>query len=298
MSSATISDFYPESEWWRLYINPVDHARALQLCPDNPGFLYDIGASPGYQRSMLDAYRQVLDSAPRKIDADVYDEYFAYVSGRLRSDGTYDDSNCLLPAGTYGEDGSLGRRPGVHLGVNYDRLSDEMKHEKIAHWCLVHDGEYAAGVADVALAAVDSSRTDGELVLYSPGRSPDDARLIVDAIMERYYRQLGSGKSDILTAAGLAVRALMIAHLFADMNGRLNIQVVLPRLLLDHGLRPATPTFMAKVFSGGLSIAEIRQHIEAAMLSEPGKLAFPKSFVGYIDRVSDASKRAARGVRI
>ncbi|MBC3841052.1 hypothetical protein GXW82_14460 [Streptacidiphilus sp. 4-A2] len=64
--SASLHDHLPQDQWWKLYIDPKNHAAAAEAFPDDPGSFYDHDRSPGYQQGMVQAYHQFLgDPRPR-----------------------------------------------------------------------------------------------------------------------------------------------------------------------------------------------------------------------------------------
>lgn len=57
---ATLHDYLPRSQWWRMYIDPKNHEAAQAAFPDAPGSYYDHDRSPGFEQGMVAAYTQFL----------------------------------------------------------------------------------------------------------------------------------------------------------------------------------------------------------------------------------------------
>ncbi|MCW2883138.1 MAG: hypothetical protein JWQ95_7238, partial [Sphaerisporangium sp.] len=82
---------------------------------------------------------------------------------------------------------------------------------------------------------------------------------LVDAVLDRYYEEIAEAHTahDRLRAIGRVVRNLYIIHPFVDANRRLNVHVLLPKLLLEQGFQPVVRPDMAMLFQGGFSTDQI-----------------------------------------
>jgi hypothetical protein len=99
---------------------------------------------------------------------------------------------------------------------------------------------------------------DGDLQL-APEYGADRVQELADAVFDRYYQDMNqaSTEHEQLRAIGRVVRTLHVIHPFNDGNGRLNVYVLLPRLLQVNGFRPVIAPSMAHLFSGGFSLDHI-----------------------------------------
>ncbi|MFW3463103.1 hypothetical protein ACN24K_22580 [Streptomyces microflavus] len=91
---------------------------------------------------------------------------------------------------------------------------------------------------------------------YGKSAAPD----LVDTLFQQHYARVSDPDAD--DAAKLAsivrtIRALHVVHPFQDGNLRSNVQILLPKLLLEQGLRPVVPDNMYSLFQGGHSVPQM-----------------------------------------
>ncbi len=271
-----LSDFLDRSLWWMLYLNPRDHERAMLAWPDDPGQLYDRENSPGFQAGMVRAYERVLDPSDGRfgrLNGDGYRHLLDLVSSGLRN----------RPSWT-GDPG-----PDMDFPLHAERLAQDMLAEHVAGRPLV--AALTITPAPSAAGAVSSQDQRAalaltELRLDEPGRSRvlvgtryrlDEARGLADAALVAYYEEIGAARDDTarLTAIARLIRSLHVMHLFSDANGRLNVYLLLPRLLLENGFRPVIATQSHVMFNGSWSLEQIVAILRASQEGAVGQILPP-----------------------
>ncbi|MER7930553.1 hypothetical protein ABTY96_46855, partial [Streptomyces sp. NPDC096057] len=271
-----LSEHMPEKDWWRLYIDPQFHSHAEEAAQKNhalmgdPGMHFDVGAksvtgSPGYQHNMLRAYREVLndpDALAARMNSTEHRRYYRLLvegmAGKftwsrnktafpLRND-IYDENNRYMGHGDLSPDILDEKLLGQRLVAPYDASTFESEEQPIT-------------IYSKALGMLNSNHSDGR------------AAQRVDAIYDRYHAEIenaGSDRTAKLNAIARAVRALMVIHAFTDANSRLNIRLVLPKLLLQNGLPPVYHPDFHIFFQGGYSIEHITRTLSTLIDQETG----------------------------
>jgi hypothetical protein len=245
--SASLHDHIPQNEWWKLYIDPKNHATAVEHYPDNPGSFYDHDRSPGYQEGMVSAYTQFLGdpkAAHTPLNADSYH--------------TIHD----LAVSNLGRDiGWSGGRP-THFPLRGMQLAPDIFHETVGGRPLVHDlathdwSKPLTGPKPITITTNAIFNNHSISTNYGRGEAPG----LVDDVFQRHYDtvgQSGIGTDGKLASIASTVRALHVIHPFEDGNLRTNVQIVLPKLLLEQGFRPVVPDDMYTIFQGGHSVGQM-----------------------------------------
>ncbi|MEV0408531.1 hypothetical protein [Actinoallomurus sp. NPDC050550] len=246
-----LSAVLPEDLWWRLYLDPRDHVTALRKLPADPGFLYDTEDSPGFQQGMVDAYRAILDvPSTTRVDSDEYKRMHDIVTAHLHEtfDWSGKQSDGFAPPTEFPLRGTqphaevltemVGNRPLLVMPVEYmERQTDGPKPDPVA---IVNSFQLSNVIIQTVYAQSEVPR-------------------LVDTVLSRYYEEIGEARTDHdrLRAIGRVVRALQIIHPFGDANRRLNVHVLLPKLLLEQGFQPVVGSDMARLFQGGYSTEQI-----------------------------------------
>jgi hypothetical protein len=247
----TMADVLPEDDWWRLYINPQDHAKALTVSPSDPGLYYDLDRSPGFKDAMLSAYRQVLGTpigVGERMDSSAYERMHTLVTRNFVGD----DREKLRWSG-----GTPTNHPLSDRGISPDILAETVAGRPLVYDMAQHD--WTEPLPDPPPVTVLDRLSYTNAVLrtnYAVGEAPK----LVDAVFDRYYRETGEAGGDAdknFQAIARAVRALHVLHPFSDANTRLAVQVLLPKLLLERGFHPVVPDGRMRLFSGGYSIEDI-----------------------------------------
>ncbi|MCV7028533.1 hypothetical protein, partial [Mycobacterium sherrisii] len=246
-----LRDVVGAEHWWRLYIDPQHHAAALRR--DDPGSFYDDDKSPGFQANMQRAFEMFLNDPERveqRVDWAEYSEMH-WEATRGMSGGDFEiadveDHPIFHPI--------VGERPATDL------LTEQVGGRPLVAMAPAGVDRYdplPAGAGEDALVTISSSWGDvpvirPELVEYQVPR-------MVDAAFDDYYDDIAAAQTegDRLRAIGRVVRNLHVMHPHNDGNGRLNINLLLPRLLLANGFSPVITHSMADLFSGGFSRDQI-----------------------------------------
>ncbi|MEU6083022.1 hypothetical protein [Streptomyces sp. NPDC047108] len=236
----------PEGDWWRLYIDPRDHPLALKLYPHDPGQLYDRQRSPGFQQSMVDAYRATLDSPEgpaRRMNASEYLRMHNLVVAKLDA----------KPGWSGGQPTSFPLR---NTQLSQDLLEEELGGRRLALDLGTYDWPSTAAKPITALETFST----GKPVLqtnYAVGEVPR----LVDLAFDRYYTEAAQADNDLsrLAAIGKVVRALQVIHPFHDTNRRLNVHLLLHKLLIEQGFRPVVTPELASLFQGGYSVEQMAE---------------------------------------
>ncbi|MFD2419621.1 hypothetical protein [Amycolatopsis pigmentata] len=252
--SPRLSPKLPESEWWRLFLDPRHHAEAQRKLPDDPGALYDTQRSPGFRQGLVDAYREFLDApdlGTRRLTSADYKRMHELVTGHIGK--KLDWSGAVTGSAI-----SSTAHP-----LQADRPHPEVLAEKVGgrplmvedHVYVAMDAEARAALAPLTVLTRYEGKS-GQPVLrtaYTKAEAPS----LADSILDTYYDDLehAGTEHERLRALGRAVRNLLITHLFEDGNRRAGVHVMLQRLLLEQGFEPAIVP--ARLFKGGYSADEI-----------------------------------------
>ncbi|MCS7477876.1 hypothetical protein ACFFQW_14440 [Umezawaea endophytica] len=285
----SLSGHVPRKAWWLVYINPKDHARATKANSKNPGLVYDTEQSPGYQQSMEKVFRMVFEDTGKLKTLN--SEFYATLHGLAIAglDMTrIKDSMHRWSTGDRGE-GLYVRFPLSHdenrTTIAADLLTETIDVDGVDE--PVHILAPApADVAELKLVA-QLARKPNQPADYVPAKGEgaseayryacltgvegdpgminvnyrkDDAPKLVDAVGARFGQELADAGDDgdkKLAAIGKLIRALHVLHPFEDANGRTNITLLLTKLLLDSGFKPAILSDMDDLFSGSFTVDEI-----------------------------------------
>jgi hypothetical protein len=273
----------PEDQLWRTYINPKDFHQAELL--DDPGQIYDHDKSPGFQASLLRAVREELSfrggHLGRRVDWDEYSRLHDLVSAGLTKRGigereTRDTARAPSSGHDIWWDGEryTAEDPGrdfdksQHIGFsrvafpvndwNDDDLdlADDLLAESI-------EGRPLVGRGGVALDESVATYEGGQLWLnYSLGQG----QVITQQLLDRYYREVDAAdtREGKLRAIVKAIRAIHVTHAFRDANGRLNVNILLNKFLLEQGFDPTIlPEQGLGIFGGAFSIEQLAEAVSA-----------------------------------
>jgi hypothetical protein len=240
----------PESLWWRLFIDKKHQAGGLTA--------YDKDQSPGYSASMMAAFKQELasESGPGKpIDMTAYTRLHDLVTSRLETE----DNVRGLSSRDFG---SKGEPPVSFPIAGKGKPAADIIDEKLNGVLLIRLFVEGTELGDGSRAICEFA-AGRFYVLYPESEGSDFA----EAALTRYYAEIlkAQGETAKLTAIVKAIRALHVIHVFRDANGRLNIFVLLNKLLLQQGFRPVILPNGPEVFGGSYTIPELVLEVEAGM---------------------------------
>ncbi|WP_285746623.1 hypothetical protein [Lentzea sp. NBRC 105346] len=241
-----LEDVLPKSEWWRLYLDPRHHATAQRLYPDNPGSYYDNDLSPGFQASMEAAYNRFLNPenfATQRLNSGLYKEMHEVVTSRL--DKQFDWSGSKTTG----------------FPLRGQNPSPDVLADTVAGRPLMIDAMafFRQGGRLTTQPIVMLDRFSFGNVTIRTNYHRNEVEGIVDAVFDRFYTDLENANTDAerFEAIGRVVRTIHIVHPFEDANRRLNVHVLLPRLLLEAGFQPVIFQDMDQLFQGGRSLEQI-----------------------------------------
>jgi hypothetical protein len=264
--------------------------------PDDPGRIYDLDRSSGFQQGMLRAFKQVLDRLDRRFE-------------RL-SAAAYKGLHDLVTAGLTDKPSWAGEPSDepFESPTHTERLAEDMLAEIIAGRPLVAalsdqpgppgDGSsqspHSGPRESEALTGLGRSLIGNRMVLQVRYRR-DEAPGLVDAALDAYYAEIGAAADDSarLMAIARVVRRLHVMHPFEDANGRLNVYLLLPALLLANGLRPVIHPDLHEMFSGGWSLDQIVTVLRAG---QPGSGGAAEDSSGRLLPLPDPGIEVARQV--
>ena len=274
------------------WVTPADHAEALSKKPGAPGTLYDTDKSPGYQQGMVEAYRQFLNTGSTEELG--YKEYVAMRDAATehliphRREGARKPAEGAFPLSTDPLNPGGWRRPRKPS----PKVAADLKEEKLGDQFVIDDSGRNIDAPRGSTNHLTRTQpyTDGPLkykyIYPAYGSNFDHAEgeeafiakntpevtKLVDAAMARYEEEAAAAPDDyesVLKAIARAVRVLHVVHPFEDGNGRLNIHLLLPRLLLRHGFPPVVPENMSELFSGTFTADEMVEHLKTALEKGP-----------------------------
>ncbi|MDX5574144.1 hypothetical protein PV779_30845, partial [Streptomyces sp. ID01-9D] len=243
----TLRDFLPENEWWTFYIDPKNHEAALAAFPDDPGSYYDHDRSPGFQAGMVAAYTRFLGDSgtvAAPMDSSAYLAMHGLATGHLGR--------------TIGWSGG----GATQFPLRGDALATDMFDERIGEQALVYDmtthnwANPLPSPRPVTILTRFMHSNPSLATNYRKGAAPG----LVDTLFQQHYARVGRPDADDaakLASIARTIRALHVVHPFQDGNLRSNVQVLLPKLLLEQGFRPVVPDNMYSLFQGGHSVPQM-----------------------------------------
>ncbi|MFC8624934.1 WXG100-like domain-containing protein [Streptomyces anulatus] len=243
----TLRDFVPEDQWWTFYIDPKNHQAALDAFPDDPGSYYDHDRSPGFQQGMVSAYTQFLGdpgTVATPMDSISYRTMHGLATGHLGR--------------TIGWSGG----GATQFPLRGETLADDIFDERIGDQLLVYDTtsrDWSMPLPKprpVTILTRFMHNNPSLATNYGKNAAPG----LVDTLFQQHYARVSEPDADDtakLASIVRTIRALHVVHPFQDGNLRSNVQILLPKLLLEQGLRPVVPDNMYSLFQGGRSVPQM-----------------------------------------
>ncbi|WP_262388482.1 hypothetical protein, partial [Streptomyces parvus] len=243
----TLRDFLPEDRWWTFYIDPKNHQAALEAFPDDPGSYYDHDRSPGFQQGMVSAYTQFLGdpaTVATPMDSSSYRTMHGLATGHLGR--------------TIGWSGG----GATQFPLRGETLADDIFDERIGEQLLVYDTtsrDWSTPLPKprpVTILTRFMHNNPSLATNYGKNAAPG----LVDTLFQQHYARVSDPDADDtakLASIVRTIRALHVVHPFQDGNLRSNVQILLPKLLLEQGLRPVVPDNMYSLFQGGHSVPQM-----------------------------------------
>ncbi|MFM9446790.1 DUF4157 domain-containing protein [Streptomyces acidiscabies] len=252
---AKLEDVLPREEWYRAYLDPLHHKEAREKFPANPGELYDHDKSPGFQGGMTAAYETYLNdpaTLDKRVDFAMYEGMHNAVGSRLTETTDKSGTGNFVTSYPLRADSPT---PSV--------LDEEVGGKKLM---VKADALLAYGIRPPnALTWTGHFEPGVDMMLNQTLYKGDEVQGLVDEVLSRFYGKLDAASTlrDRLKAIGWVVRTIHIIHPYDDTNRRLNVHVLLPRLLLASGLRPVIFKDMEELFQGGRSLEQIADALES-----------------------------------
>ncbi|MER7550326.1 hypothetical protein ABTX86_10120 [Streptomyces anulatus] len=243
----TLRDFLPEDQWWTFYIDPKNHQAALDAFPDDPGSYYDHDRSPGFQQGMVSAYTRFLGdpgTVSTPMDSTSYRTMHGLATGHLGR--------------TIGWSGG----GATQFPLRGETLADDIFDERIGDQLLVYDTtsrDWSTPLPKprpVTILTRFMHNNPSLATNYGKNAAPG----LVDTLFQQHYARVSEPDADDavkLASIVRTIRALHVVHPFQDGNLRSNVQILLPKLLLEQGLRPVVPDNMYSLFQGGRSVPQM-----------------------------------------
>jgi hypothetical protein len=262
----------PEDRWWRLFIDPGHHGAAA-LLPD-PSLYYDTDQSPGYRRSMTEAYRAELLHSGGRIGRQIrtYAEYQRLhdlvTEGLPRGaqDRLNVNAHVRRPSGR-GVGGFLTQFPiGGHGQPAADILTENIGGMRLLR-VLPNGGDYATLGACICFF---DEQTGLIVVNYAVAAGQQH----VNAALARYHQEVGVAATRLATLEAIVrvIRALHVIHAFRDANGRLHIMLMLNRFLTEEGFSPVILRNNPEMFGGSYTITQLVQEVTDGMTDFRGEV--------------------------
>lgn len=230
---------------WEMYINPKDFAQARKL--PYPGRMYDRDKSPGYKKNMEYAIREVLSrkNLGKKVDYDEYVRLHDLVTERLRGDGVrYTTTRASIRTPSSAD--AATSFPISDWDDEAHMPAEDLMRETIDGMPMVRLFERGT-----KLRNSDNSPENRSVTLFDSmqGGGDDSFRVryseeegigYVKSILARYYHEVGGAEDPDtkLSAIVKAIRALHVTHPFKDANGRLHMNIMLNKFLLEQSFNP------------------------------------------------------------
>lgn len=289
-----LEDVLPPKEWYRLYLDPLHHKKARENNPENPGELYDREESPGFQASMTAAYNIHLND-PKTIgdpvDFSTYESMHNIVGSQLEK-----------KTDVSGAKGFTTTYPLRANSPTPSVLEEVVGGKKLM--VKAGRGPLPRGVEHEALTATRRFRykehNQTNLKSYMRNETlykESEVKKIVTEVLDRFYGKLGAAGTprERIKAIGWVVRTIHIIHPYDDTNRRLNVHVLLPRLLLAAGFRPVIFKDMEELFQGGRSLEQIAVALESGqamdLLSNEIRATAPQYESAWEERNKPASRQ-------
>jgi hypothetical protein len=275
-----LHEYLPDDKWWLLYINPHDHKDAVVTKSEDPGTFYSKDKDPTFKEAMLASFKMFLEgdvvTFADKLDLALYRQmYFRstinqgedighpkYAPRQKGDVGSFTAAK-TLGADIYGE--TICGKPMVKTMLKCQGVPNPNPWPSAESYIVLH--------SDCASGANPN-----------PGTNPDykfrtfaDTKALED-ILQQVFVDYHHGIQDAaaskgpdkwhrqLRAIARLIRNLHIIHGYKDGNGRTNLYIVLPLLLMRHGFglplggnnfSTLDNNTMNDLFSGGYTVDQM-----------------------------------------
>lgn len=281
-----------DKNWWLLYIDPKDWdwAKATAKTTNDPGMVYDNHLSLGFKAAMVRAFTRHLINAP--LGKRIMEGPFGWrdYEGLWRDvvEGVTDKESGkpqgMPTQGSAGQGAVYICGTVVTFGCT-ETMDAGVAEETLAGNVLVRSVSHLEGKIENDRWVIKETQKKGAVALHpsSPGYKMwtcldvEAKKTAVDRAFLDFKNDVGKGttiKACLMTIAKL-IRRLHIIHTYSDGNGRLNVFLLLPALLLHFGFGLPLggahkdvfngPTLrgggLFMLFNGGYSLEDISDYL-------------------------------------
>lgn len=258
--------------WWRLYIDPKDWNDALKGDKADPGSVYDNQLSQGWQKDLTNVYKRFLNSnsgdylslkdltwtkynevwheATKNVDAKKKERFQSRFEANKQAAGSYPAALVLVTEVT---DQAINGRHFVRNGVNDHRFN-------------------GMGKTPEGLTAFMYHLDNKTLNRVEPDTNGKVLQDAVDSVFKTFHDSMSKAKtrSAQLEAIAWTIRTLHMLHTWTDGCGRVNVQTLLPVMLMTYGFGlPLGGRFGKKVdrwaqymmFNGGYTVEQMARYL-------------------------------------
>lgn len=264
----------PKADWYRLFLDKNKHQEAEAL--SDPGMFFDNDRSPGYKRSMVEAMENaIIKDRGKRLNYDQYKEYHDQV---IKYTDSHQHSNMLKLGGRdEWSQFSTERYPKGQEPEYTERLdaAAEMRAERVNGRPLITDfDESLLGSGNGLLSHPNAvsvrapmSSENGDNERYDTRYASSESRDLVNGIFKDHYEGIDSTDDPQVKLNRIAqtVRSLHVGHFFGDANGRLNIMLLMNKMLVDEGFKPSVLPDGPSIFGGQKTIAGLVDNMERGM---------------------------------
>lgn len=197
---------------------------------------------------MVDAYHKTLEKPENTLDSETYADLHATVTSNL---------------GKKPEKTGKGGQP-TKFPLRADAMSEDTDKLHIGDRKLLESFDKAFLKKrdknlgkPVSVLGIPTAKQQKNTEISTAYNISDWSKL-VDQIFQEYYSEIVSTESDEakLEVIAKTITKLQITHPFQDGNRRLNVHVILPKLLLENNFKPAISPDVRHIFQGGASHKE------------------------------------------
>ena len=264
----TLNDL-PKNQWWKLYIDAIFHKDAEKL--EDPGLLFDRQQSPGYKQSMMEAFEAELSgggglefkemefkgpSSKSQSSSELDYEGYTNLHNRVIRYTSNEQQQTMKKLGGRDEYSQFSN---TSITKTKDELEQrerhaalaEMQREMIGGMPLLIELE-PVQVIEEHSPGITIHFDDTDNAHMDTNYAASEGKGLVNTILKLYYdgRKSKETVDAKLRRIVKTIRALHVGHFFGDANGRLNIFLLLNKLLIEEGFSPAILPNNPDVFGG------------------------------------------------
>jgi hypothetical protein len=256
-------DELPKEKWWKLFIDKKYHGQ------HDPETYFDRDQSSGYSTAMRKAFEVTLCKRGECFGVRVDAKLYLALHGLVISGVLINEKGSKWSEYTSDKVTTFGMYNWEHweqdpkaFGIAEQEVSDAIK--EMCKEGLIYTLDQAMSLQKKAEIGVRVITAMGRAQI---GYTSGECSVRVGKIFSIYYEAMGvtDDREQRLAIIARTIRALHVGHFFRDANGRLNIFVLLNKLLSDAGFCPVILPHGPEVFGGMKTIARLMEDIEDGM---------------------------------